>query len=197
MLLPLFLLALPSTFSVRTLHLKNLSPSQAVTHLNTSRFAQSLEQLIPDEQKNTLVVSGPTPAVDSVAQVVTWLDIPNPELEFQVTIQESKSTSLERQLQVSNNALGLLTVTNKDRRYQVELLPHLNSDKSLSVLITTRELHPSDRRKQWKRISGIGMTMFRRVSLDQTVELHAPTLFVGKGAATPYLPIRITPRLKK
>lgn len=91
MLLPILLLALPTTFSVRTLHLKHLSPSQAITRLSESRFTQPLEQVIPDEQKGTLVVSGPTPAVDGLAQVVAWLDVPNQQLEFQVEIQVGRA----------------------------------------------------------------------------------------------------------
>ena len=79
MLLPLLLLTIASTapvLSVRTLHLKNVSPTRIAQQLVDPRgrhpLTGELERLTPDDTRNTLTLVGAVDAVKTVEQVVRW-----------------------------------------------------------------------------------------------------------------------------
>jgi hypothetical protein len=198
MLLPIVLFLMPTTpptFSVRTLHLKNISPSQLVARLHEAKFAQSLDKLIPDEPRKTVVLSGPTPIVEELVQVTQWLDIPTPQIELAVEIADSGSGKvLKRQLQVGNNQTGFVQATGKQRDYQLQVSAHLTQGGAVALFMTTleqKQLSAKPLRQQ-----GIGGIQLRRVPLGKTFELHAPTLRDSKKSPT-FLLIRVTPRLKQ
>ncbi len=192
---PLFLLFAPATFSVRTLHIKNIAPSQLTTRLAASTFTQKLECLTPDDSRKTLTVSGPTVAVQNLAQVVRWLDIPKRQLELLVEIEETPGVRLRSRIELGNNELGIVTLFGNHTRHRFQLVPHLNADKTVSLAIGAENLRSLEGQPTHEVTSGL--TSFIRLSPNKPIELRAPMGFPRDQSSPAFLPLRITTRLKK
>ena len=191
---PLFLLLAPATFSVRTLHLQNITPSQLTMRLAASTFTQELECLTPDDSRKTLTVSGPTAAVQNLVQVVRWLDIPKRQLELLVEIEETPGVRLRSRIELDNNETGIVTLFGNHTRHRFQLIPHLNGDKTLSLAVGVENLQNLGGRPARQVTSGL--TSFVRFSPNKPIELRAPIGARGESGPA-FLPLRITTRLKK
>lgn len=201
MLLPLFLLTMAPTapvLSVRTLHLKNVSPTriaqQLVDPAGRHPLTGELERLTPDDTRNTLTLVGTVDAVKTVEQVVRWLDIRKPQFELEVEVMGVPQTPLKGKVLIAQNERGTLTLFGKNNRMQFQFVPHLNRDGTCSVLIISEQEVVVPTTPEGLHRSGT--TAFVRLGLGKSVAL-ATTIGLAVENSMTYFPVRITPRLKK
>lgn len=193
MLLPIAYLALTPSFSVRTVHVKNVLPSRMMLRLQDSSFSQSVEALLPNDQKQTLVLGGPTPAVESLVQVIQWLDLPERTIALHVEILEDDQHIFTRQVSVPNNERAELRASSKSRDYTLQLIPFLRRDNTVMLALRTEESKDVSTKPHKRR--GVGAVQYQRIPLDRTTELRVPTL-KQSASGLPYLRVRVTPRLR-
>ena len=196
----MLLLSTPTTYTVRTVHLKHALPSQ-VSSLLTLRekdhsLAESLEYLTPDDRRKTLTLSGPTPAVEEVTLVAKWLDVPAAQVELSVELGESPNVPLRSQVTLVANQWGSVTLLGKTTSYHLDLLPHVDAGGSISFVVRLDQ----ERTKRYPgsvraRTVHTGITSFVRLTNGKAGELRAPTLAASE-TRVPYLTLRMVARSK-
>ena len=185
---------MPTSFTVRSLPVKNTLPSQLVAQLVTTGFADKLACLAANNRNRRLTISGPSDAVEGMVQVVQFLDRAPKRITLQVEVQEVSGALVKNQIELGNNQLGTLVIEGK-QRHQLQLTPHLNGDKTISLMVrvATERLRPGIS----SSLTEVGMTTYRRFSPAKLIELRAPLLWDDRSSLKQtYLPLKITASVK-
>lgn len=192
-MVPVFLFFAPANFTVRSLPVKNMLPSQLVAKLATSGFSREAMYLAANNRSGKLIVSGPSEVVDDVVQVVQWADVRPQRMAFQIEAQEPLGGRLKGQIELENNEKGLLILKGQ-QQHKVHLVAHLNGDKTITLLVTveSKQARPGTP----TGVTEVGMTAAQRFSPTKPLELRAPVLRSAEGQRA-YLPLRVTASVKK
>lgn len=189
------LLSTPTTYTVRTVHLKHALPSHISSLLATREkdhsLAESLEYLTPDDRRKTLTLSGPTPAVDEVTQVAKWLDVPAPEVELSVELEENPNAPLRSQVTLAANQWGAVTLVGKAASYRLDLLPKVDGGGTVSFVVRLDQVRVRKSTGVMRRgETHTGITSFVRLTVGKPGELRAPNV-AALETRMPYLTLRL------
>ncbi len=186
---------MPTSFTVRSLPVKNTLPSQLVAQLVTTGFADRLACLAANNHNRRLTISGPSDAVEGMVQVVQFLDCVPKRITLQVEVQEVSGALVRDQIELGNNQFGMLVLEGK-QRHQLLLTPHVNGDKTISLMIRVW----SERRRPGisPDLTEVGMTTLLRFSPHKPIELRAPVLWDDRSSLEKhsYLPLKVTASVK-
>jgi hypothetical protein len=157
-------------------------------------LTQGLERLTPDDSRKTLTLAGSPEAIKTVEQVTRWLDVPTPQVEVLIDLEEQPGSPLQGRAILRQNERGSVVLVGKDSRLTLQLMPHLNRDGTCTMAMGATYLRnvPGE-----NRASTTGITSFQRGKLGRPLTLGLAALRNGDETVAPTLSVRITPRIKR